>query len=312
MTDQRLINADPRDLNGLRAALKGNDPEGRLCPILMERIYIQEKAIECLPEVVEGYTKNKKVLMVTDMTPYYRGKNSLKEVIYYLLSPLFTVTWLALDNHDHVLSESGADCVVGIGGGTVADLCKDATFAVKNQPPLIIVQTALSVNAFSDGISIMLKNGVKTSLPTRYPTVLIIDLEVIERAPAERNLAGYGDVLATWTAPVDWYLAWRLGMNTTYNEDSAHTEFQAFRLLGSTCRAGEGGFRAFGKGADVKRAVHGHCRRILPVLGHGAYYYPSSGYGSGKAKPRCCLPRGTGVDWDNLYRDRLGDFPGGI
>ena len=45
MTDQRLINADPRDLNGLRAALKGNDPEGRLCPILMERIYIQEKAI---------------------------------------------------------------------------------------------------------------------------------------------------------------------------------------------------------------------------------------------------------------------------
>lgn len=246
MTDQRLINADPRDLNGLRAALKGNDPEGRLCPILMERIYIQEKAIECLPEVVESYTKNKKVLMVTDMTPYYRGKNSLKEVIYYLLSPLFTVTWLALDNHDHVLhavdtesrkiqaaiSESGADCVVGIGGGTVADLCKDATFAVKNQPPLIIVQTALSVNAFSDGISIMLKNGVKTSLPTRYPTVLIIDLEVIERAPAKRNLAGYGDVLATWTAPVDWYLAWRLGMNSTYNEAScAILRTQNSRLL---------------------------------------------------------------------------------
>ena len=139
-----------------------------------------------------------------------------------------------LDNHDHVLhavdEESvkiqeaikafGADCVVGIGGGTVTDLCKDATHAVDDNMPLIIVQTALSVNAFSDGISIMLKNGVKSSLPTRYPSVLVIDLDVIDQAPMERNLAGYGDVLATWTAPVDWYLAYRVGMNDTYNDPS--------------------------------------------------------------------------------------------
>lgn len=234
MTDPRLIHADPRDLDTLREALKDADPENRLCPIKMDRIYIQKQAVELLPEIAEQYSIKKKLLMVTDMTPYFRGTESLKEVIFFLLSRRFEVSWLALDNHEHVLHavdaeseriqkairESGADCVIGIGGGTVTDLCKDAAHAVDDALPLIIVQTALSVNAFSDGISIMLKNGVKCSLPTRYPTVLVIDLDVIRQAPMERNLAGYGDVMATWTAPVDWYLAYRLGMSSTYNDAS--------------------------------------------------------------------------------------------
>ena len=234
MADKRLEYADPRDLASLRAALKDADPEGKLCPILMDRIYIQREAVELLPGIVGDYTKTKKVLLVTDETPYFRDSVSLKEMIYFLLSRSFQVSWLVLDNHDHVLhavdEESlkiqnairthEVDCVVGVGGGTVTDLCKDATHGVSDEIPLIIVQTALSVNAFSDGISIMLKNGVKSSLPTRYPNVLVIDLGVIEKAPMERNLAGYGDVMATWTAPVDWYLAYRVGMNDTYNDPS--------------------------------------------------------------------------------------------
>lgn len=234
MADQRLMYADPRDLDTLRAALGDADPENKLCPIEMDRIYIQKQAVELLPGIVEEYSRRKTVLLVTDMTPYYRGDTNLKEMIYYLLSRSCIVSWLALDNYDHVLHavdeeslkiqnairSTGADCVIGIGGGTVTDLCKDATYAVDASMPLIIVQTALSVNAFSDGISIMLKNGVKCSLHTRYPSVLVIDLDVIEKAPMERNLAGYGDVMATWTAPVDWYLAYRLGMNQTYNEPS--------------------------------------------------------------------------------------------
>lgn len=234
MADPRLEYADPCDLDALRQALADNDPEHKLCPIQMDRIYIQNQAIELLPDIVREHAKGPRVLMVTDATPYYRGKRSLKEEIYFLLSRTCDVRWLVLDNHDHVLHavdeesqkiqqavrEHKADCVVGIGGGTVTDLCKDATHAVSDDLPLVIVQTALSVNAFSDGISIMLKNGVKSSLPTRYPSVLVVDLDVVRQAPMERNLAGYGDVMATWTAPVDWYLAYRLGMNSTYNDPS--------------------------------------------------------------------------------------------
>lgn len=236
MADKRLEQADPCDLEALRQAIRENDPENKTCPIEMDRIIIQNEAIELLPEIVKEFAKGdkKKVLLVSDATmPYLRGDKSVKEEIFFLLSREFSVDWFVFDNHDHVLHaddvESGKlearlkevkpDIVVGIGGGTVTDICKYSTFQVdKKETPLVIVQTALSVNAFSDGISIMIKNGVKDSLETRYPNVLIIDLDVIAKAPMERNLAGYGDCLSTWTGPIDWYLAHKVGMNTTYND----------------------------------------------------------------------------------------------
>ena len=87
MKDQRLIYADPCDLDTLRQALKDADPDNKLCPILMDRIYIQKEAIELLPEIIKEHSKGNKVLMVSDMTPYFRGKDSLKEQIYFLLNP---------------------------------------------------------------------------------------------------------------------------------------------------------------------------------------------------------------------------------
>ena len=61
MKDQRLIYADPCDLDTLRQALKDADPDNRLCPILMDRIYIQKEAIELLPEIIKEHSKGNKV-----------------------------------------------------------------------------------------------------------------------------------------------------------------------------------------------------------------------------------------------------------
>ena len=60
MKDQRLIYADPCDLDTLRQALKDADPDNRLCPILMDRIYIQKEAIELLPEIIKEHSKGNK------------------------------------------------------------------------------------------------------------------------------------------------------------------------------------------------------------------------------------------------------------
>lgn len=50
-----------------------------------------------------------------------------------------------------------------------------------------------------------------------YPTILIIDLDVVTAAPPEMNVSGYGDLIATWTAPVDWYLSYTLGMGGNFH-----------------------------------------------------------------------------------------------
>ena len=62
----------------------------------MDRIYIQKEAIELLPEIIREHSKGNKVLMVSDMTPYFRGKDSLKEQIYFLLNQEYQVSWLCL------------------------------------------------------------------------------------------------------------------------------------------------------------------------------------------------------------------------
>ena len=82
----------------------------------------------------------------------------------------------------------------------------------------MVVQTAASVNAFSDDMAMVLKAGTKRTVPSRWPDALLIDLPVLASAPPAMNLAGFGDLISTWTAPADWYLASAIGMDDSYHE----------------------------------------------------------------------------------------------
>ena len=55
---------------------------------------------------------------------------------------------------------AGAGCVVAVGSGTICDIGKKATEG--GEPlPYIVVQTACSVNAFSDDMAVLLVHGAK-------------------------------------------------------------------------------------------------------------------------------------------------------
>jgi glycerol-1-phosphate dehydrogenase [NAD(P)+] len=55
-------------------------------------------------------------------------------------------------------------------------------------------------------------------LPSRYPDVLICDLETLRDAPQSMTVAGVGDLLAAFNSYADWWLAHRLGLDNTYTE----------------------------------------------------------------------------------------------
>ena len=83
--------------------------------------------------------------------------------------------------------------------------------------PLVVVQTAASVNGYSDDVSVLLKSGVKRTVPSRWPDILLADLPTISAAPVAMNAAGYGDAVAMYTGPADWYLASLVGMDDSYH-----------------------------------------------------------------------------------------------
>jgi glycerol-1-phosphate dehydrogenase [NAD(P)+] len=231
-TAEELARADPTDLDGLRGILGSADPEGRLAPIAMGRIEIGPEALYLLPEVVSELARGgraaPRVALVVDATPMRRDGGDVKEEAARLLGERFEVrraviggggTELHADEDALAEAEAvvaGADCVVVVGSGTITDVCKEATKRAGGSP-LVVVQTAASVNAFSDDMAVLLKSGTKRTVPSRWPDALLVDLTVLAGAPPEMNLAGFGDLMSMWTAPADWYLARAVGMDDSYH-----------------------------------------------------------------------------------------------
>ena len=108
----------------------------------------------------------------------------------------------------------GAACLVAVGSGTVTDIGK--AVAAAHGLPYAVVQTADSVNGFADDRSVLLVSGVKRTTPTTWADALVVDTDVLVDAPAELNVSGFADLIATFTAPADWYLATLLGMDDVY------------------------------------------------------------------------------------------------
>ncbi|MFV0429327.1 MAG: iron-containing alcohol dehydrogenase [Arachnia sp.] len=112
---------------------------------------------------------------------------------------------------------AAADVVVTVGSGTISDIGKVAA----SGRPHVVVQTAASVNGYSDDESVLLKNGVKRTTHSAYADTLVIDIDVIALAPAALNRSGLGDMISMFTAPADWYLANQLGMDDQWSTEAA-------------------------------------------------------------------------------------------
>ena len=225
MTQPALL-PDPTDLDGLRRRLEGGD---RRHPIGLGRVRIGSNAIEALPGDVAAVRRDGEVVVVGDETPMRRAGRDLKAIVVATLVGRFPTRIAVIRAHGQELHADadalaqadaaivGAGCVVSVGSGTITDVAKDATLRA-GYIPLVVVQTAVSVNAFSDDMAVLLRDGVKRTVPSRWPDALIVDLEILADAPAAMNRAGFGELCSMFTAPADWYLANAAGLDDSYDQ----------------------------------------------------------------------------------------------
>ncbi len=188
----------PRPI-GLAAVIDGHGALGRAC------------------DAIAGLRSGSgEVVVLAAATPMTIRGDLLRDVIEELAGRRFAVRWAVLGPADGAVhadqqtvalasaAAAGASCAVTVGSGTITDIGKAAAPA---GTPLVAVQTATSVNGYADPFSVLLRDGVKRTTPTRWPDVLVIDHDVLAGAPAELNRAGVGDMAAMFTASADWYLA---------------------------------------------------------------------------------------------------------
>jgi glycerol-1-phosphate dehydrogenase [NAD(P)+] len=102
-----------------------------------------------------------------------------------------------------------------VGSGTVTDIAK--VVAAELSTVHVVVQTAASVNGFSDDQSVLLIEGAKRTTPSRWPDSLIIDTLVVTDAPLAMTRSGLGDQLSMFSAAADWYLSSAVGFDASYS-----------------------------------------------------------------------------------------------
>ena len=230
---------DPGNIETFKTQIRGipGYPAGEELPI--REMVFESGALWRLLDLlsVAGIKSDQQLLVIMDRTQMQREGKDLKELILQILKEASwqsEAIWLEPDSTGQVHTDfaqinfvkahlQANSAVLSVGSGTVTDVAKHACYVYQQEhksPPLpfVVYQTANSVSAYTSNMAPTFVDGVKRTLPSRYPDVLICDLETLRDAPQSMTVAGVGDLLAAFNSYADWWLAHRLGLDNTYTE----------------------------------------------------------------------------------------------
>ena len=134
---------------------------------------------------------------------------SLKSNLKVKYDKALFITESDFKNIDKILQGIGDigknSLILGIGGGKVIDITK--CVATKKKISYLSIPTTLSNDGIYSPIAVISKGNKKERLGANIPLGIIIDLEVVQKAPRQTIQAGIGDLLSNLSALQDWKLA---------------------------------------------------------------------------------------------------------
>jgi len=105
------------------------------------------------------------------------------------------------------IDEVKPDVLLGVGGGRVIDVAKFA--GSRKMLSVVSVPTSLSNDGISSPVAVIRFRKGTRSVGVNMPTVVLVDLAAITKAPARNLKAGVGDLLSNISATNDWLAAYR-------------------------------------------------------------------------------------------------------
>lgn len=104
-----------------------------------------------------------------------------------------------IDRLVEVFRASGADVVVGVGGGKIFDTAKAVAAAV--DAPVVIVPTIAATDAPCSALSVIYTDDgqfKEYQFFKQNPNLVLMDTDVISKSPVRLTVSGMGDALATY------------------------------------------------------------------------------------------------------------------
>ncbi|MBR2861371.1 MAG: sn-glycerol-1-phosphate dehydrogenase [Clostridia bacterium] len=168
--------------------------------------------LDKIPETCDEYCANN-IFLLCDKNTF---KAAGEKVIQILKSAGKQVTEYIYNDEKVVPDEvsvgkavlnfnSDCDVIIGVGSGVINDIGK--IVANVSNKPYFIVATAPSMDGYAAAGSSMERGGVKTTVKSKAPDVIIGDFNVLKDAPLNMMLSGLGDMLAKYVALCEWNIA---------------------------------------------------------------------------------------------------------
>ncbi len=178
----------------------------------IDDVIVEKGAMQKLPEVIRRYTSGK-VFLLCDKNTYAAAGEAVLKILQAAGIPVSTYTYTdfqpepdekgvgaAVMHFDH-----SCDIVVTVGSGVLNDIGKIVSRTANK--PYIIVATAPSMDGYASGTSSVARDGLKISLDSRTPNVIIGDIDILRAAPMEMLISGLGDMLAKYISLCEWKIA---------------------------------------------------------------------------------------------------------
>ncbi|OLY93126.1 glycerol-1-phosphate dehydrogenase [NAD(P)+] [Cnuella takakiae] len=101
---------------------------------------------------------------------------------------------------------NNVDLLIGVGGGTVLDVVKRASLLANVEN--LLVPTIISNDGIVSPIAVIKDEAGKTvSCPGKMPFGIVVDVDIIQKAPTKFLQAAAGDILSNISATNDWVLS---------------------------------------------------------------------------------------------------------
>ena len=181
----------------------------------LKELIIEAGALKKIPQLVEKYGGSK-VFVLTDCNEYAAAGEAVCQILkdagipssrYVFpqehLEPDEVAVGAAVMHFD-----TSCDLILGVGSGVINDIGK--ILSNLTGKTYMIVATAPSMDGYASATSSMARSGLKVSLNSCCPAVIIGDLDVLCAAPVRMLQSGLGDMVAKYVSICEWRIANRL------------------------------------------------------------------------------------------------------
>lgn len=192
---------------------------GEICPLCgklhktaVKETYIKENAIEDLPALVRKYNATR-AFVIADVNTYPIGGDKIVNVLEAAGIPTSKHVFpdKRLEPDERAIGslfmhyDPKCDIIIAFGSGVINDISKLIANFTNNT--YIIVASAAYMDGYASGTSSVARDGVKVTLNSKSPDVIVGDTDILKGAPIHMAKAGLGDMLAKYISICEWRIS---------------------------------------------------------------------------------------------------------